>query len=174
MGSSAESDGYLDAVFVSPHKLIGGPGTPGLLVARRDLFTNRVPDTPGGGTVAYVNFLEHDYLPDIEHREEGGTPDIVGSIRCGLVFQLKQAVGVETIASREKQFVTRAIERWSSHENLFVLGSSEAERTSIIRVVISARSRLRPIRKNSYASSCVMVPANIPLIVCTPKITERR
>ena len=104
-GSPADGDGYLDAIFISPHKLIGGPGTPGLLVARRALFTNRVPDVPGGGTVAYVNPDEHDYLVDVEHREEGGTPDIVGSIRAGLVFQLKQAVGLDEIQRREEGFL---------------------------------------------------------------------
>ena len=83
----------LDAIVVSPHKFVGGPGTPGVLVARRELFGNRVPSVPGGGTVAYVNPTEHVYLDDIEQREEGGTPDIVGSIRAGLVFQLKRAVG---------------------------------------------------------------------------------
>jgi selenocysteine lyase/cysteine desulfurase len=128
--------GYLDAVFVSPHKLIGGPGTPGLLVARRELFTNRVPDVPGGGTVAYVNPTEHDYLTDPEHREEGGTPDIIGAIRAGLVFQLKQAVGVDEIARREERFVREAIAEWETDENLMVLGSHEAERLSIVSFVI--------------------------------------
>src|SRR5664279_2414313 len=85
---------YKDAIFLSPHKFIGGPGTPGVLVARRELFRNRVPTLPGGGTVAYVNPTEHRYLTDIEHREEGGTPAIVESIRAGLVFGLKAAVGV--------------------------------------------------------------------------------
>ncbi|MEM9608964.1 MAG: aminotransferase class V-fold PLP-dependent enzyme [Actinomycetota bacterium] len=89
MGDPDDGPGYFDAVVISTHKFIGGPGTPGLLVARRDLFDNRVPETPGGGTVAYVNDAEHVYLDDIEHREEGGTPDIVGAIRAGLVFQLK-------------------------------------------------------------------------------------
>lgn len=65
-------DAYLDAIFLSPHKFIGGPGTPGVLAIRRELLTNRVPDTPGGGTVMYVNPSEHRYLPDPEHREEGG------------------------------------------------------------------------------------------------------
>jgi selenocysteine lyase/cysteine desulfurase len=84
---------HLDAVFLSPHKFVGGPGTPGVLVARRELFTNRVPAVPGGGTVAYVNAVEHRYHDDVEHREEGGTPDIVGSIRAGLAFAVKEAVG---------------------------------------------------------------------------------
>ena len=136
MSGPDRGDGYLDAIFVSPHKLIGGPGTPGLLVARRDLFTNRVPDVPGGGTVAYVNPTEHDYLTDVEHREEGGTPDIVGSIRAGLVFQLKQAVGVDEIARREAGFVREAITIWEAHPNLMVLGSHAAERLSIVSFVV--------------------------------------
>ncbi len=136
MGSSADGPGYLDAVFISPHKLIGGPGTPGLLIARRDLFTNRVPDVPGGGTVAYVNPAEHDYLADIEHREEGGTPEIIGSIRAGLVFQLKEAVGTEAIRAHEEDFLRRAIATWSEHPKIEILGNREAERLSIVSFVI--------------------------------------
>ncbi|MEL6894226.1 MAG: aminotransferase class V-fold PLP-dependent enzyme, partial [Actinomycetota bacterium] len=136
MGSPADGLGYLDAVFISPHKFIGGPGTPGLLVARRELFANRVPVVPGGGTVAYVNPSEHDYLDDVEHREEGGTPDIVGSIRAGLVFQLKEAVGVDEIKRREDGFLSRAIEVWDEHPSLEVLGSHDAERLSIVSFVV--------------------------------------
>ncbi len=137
MGSSGDgNDDYYDAVFVSPHKLIGGPGTPGLLVARRELFTNRVPDVPGGGTVAYVNPTSHDYLDDVEHREEGGTPAIIGTIRAGLVFQLKEAVGVEVIRDREEHFVRRAIDTWAADPNLHVLGNHRAERLSIVSFVV--------------------------------------
>ena len=88
---------YKDALFISPHKFIGGPGTPGLLIVRRALLTNSVPAVPGGGTVAYVNAEEHVYLDDPEQREEGGTPAIIESIRAGLVFELKEAVGAEAI-----------------------------------------------------------------------------
>src|SRR5207248_3102760 len=116
-----QKDG-LDAVFISPHKFIGGPGTPGVLAARRALFKNSVPALPGGGTVAYVNPTEHDYLTDVERREEGGTPGIVEAIRAGLVFQLKQAVGSETIRAREESFIRRAIERWRLNSNLEILG----------------------------------------------------
>lgn len=136
MGSATDGDDYYDAIFVSPHKLIGGPGTPGLLVARRELFTNRVPDVPGGGTVAYVNPAEHDYLDHVEHREEGGTPAIIESIRAGLVFQLKEAVGAETIRQREERFVRAAIERWEANPKLEVLGSHTAERLSIVSFVV--------------------------------------
>jgi selenocysteine lyase/cysteine desulfurase len=125
-----------DAVFISPHKFIGGPGTPGVLVARRELFRNRVPSMPGGGTVAYVNPEEHVYLADIEHREEGGTPAIVESIRAGLVFGLKAAVGVDAIRERESQFIRRALERWTANPAIEILGSHDAERLSIVSFVI--------------------------------------
>ncbi|HMQ25475.1 MAG TPA: aminotransferase class V-fold PLP-dependent enzyme [Acidimicrobiales bacterium] len=136
MGAPADGPAYLDAIFVSPHKLIGGPGTPGLLVARKELFTNRVPDVPGGGTVRFVNPSEHDYLDDVEHREEGGTPAIVDSIRAGLVFQLKEAVGIDEIRAREERFVQLAIESWAANERIEVLGNHKAERLSIVSFVV--------------------------------------
>ncbi len=141
MGDPADGPGYFDAVFVSPHKLIGGPGTPGLLVARRELFTNRVPDVPGGGTVWYVNPTDHRYLEDIEHREEGGTPAIVDSIRAGLVFQLKEAVGVDTIRELEERFIREAIAAWHQDPNIEILGNHDSERLSIVSFVVRHGSR---------------------------------
>ncbi len=132
---------YKDAIFISPHKLIGGPGTPGVLVARRELFTNRVPAVPGGGTVSYVNPLEHRYLEDIEHREEGGTPAIIGAIRAGLVFQLKEAVGLDAIREREESFIRRAIESWSQNPNIEILGNADADRLSIVSFVVRHEGR---------------------------------
>lgn len=128
--------GYYDAVFISTHKMIGGPGTPGILCARAELFKNRVPDVPGGGTVRYVNEQEHVYLTDITHREEGGTPAIVESIRAGLVFGLKEAVGTDVINEREVAHVTAAINQWDNNPNLYLLGSREAERLSIVSFVV--------------------------------------
>jgi selenocysteine lyase/cysteine desulfurase len=136
MGSAVDSQAYKDAIFLSPHKMIGGPGTPGVLVARRDLFANRVPVIPGGGTVSYVNPTEHRYLEDPEHREEAGTPAIIESIRAGLVFQLKESVGPDAIREREESFIQRAIERWGSHPNIEVLGNLTAERLSIVSFVV--------------------------------------
>jgi selenocysteine lyase/cysteine desulfurase len=127
---------YKDAVFISPHKFVGGPGTPGVLVVRRDLLHNRVPDVVGGGTVAYVNPLEHRYLDDPVHREEGGTPAIVESIRAGMVFQLKQAVGVDTIRAHEESYWHRAIEAWSANPAIQVLGNTRSERLSIVSFVV--------------------------------------
>jgi selenocysteine lyase/cysteine desulfurase len=128
--------GDFDAVFLSPHKFIGGPGTPGVLIAHRRILTNSVPDVVGGGTVAYVNQLEHRYLTDPAHREEGGTPAIIESIRAGLVFGLKDAVGVDTIRAVEDDFLSRAFAAWKEHPNIQVLGNPEAERLSIISFVV--------------------------------------
>jgi len=134
---------YKDAVFVSPHKFIGGPGTPGVLVVRRDLLTNRVPDSPGGGTVMYVNADEHIYLSDPAHREEGGTPAIVESIRAGLVFQLKQAVGTELIERRENELLGRAVRSWLQEPRIEILGNLDAQRLSIVSFTIRTPSGLR-------------------------------
>jgi len=127
---------FKDAIVVSPHKFIGGPGTPGVLVARRELFRNRVPTSPGGGTVAYVNPLEHVYLDDPEHREEGGTPAIVESIRAGLVFALKEAVGVDAIRRREEDFIERAIATWLAVPEIGILGNPGLRRLSIVSFTV--------------------------------------
>jgi selenocysteine lyase/cysteine desulfurase len=125
-----------DAIFLSPHKFIGGPGTPGVLVVRRELCRNRVPTVPGGGTVVYVNPLEHRYHDEVEHREEGGTPAIVESIRAGLVFQLKEAVGADVIREHEDDFVRRAILSWQQNPNIEILGNLDADRLSIVSFVV--------------------------------------
>lgn len=128
--------GDFDAVFLSPHKFIGGPGTPGVLVAHRRILTNSVPDVVGGGTVAYVNQFEHRYLADPAHREEAGTPAIIESIRAGLVFGLKRAVGTATIRAVEDDFLRRAMTAWRAEPNIQVLGNPDAERLSIISFVV--------------------------------------
>ncbi|MGH7500442.1 MAG: aminotransferase class V-fold PLP-dependent enzyme [Longimicrobiales bacterium] len=139
--SAAGPDGddaldYKDAIFLSPHKLIGGPGTPGVLVAKRALFRNTVPCMPGGGTVWYVNPEAHRYFGDPEHREEGGTPAIVESIRAGLVFQLKAAVGEDAIREKEESFIRRAIASWKENPHIEILGNCTADRLSIVSFVI--------------------------------------
>jgi selenocysteine lyase/cysteine desulfurase len=132
---------HKDAIFLSPHKFIGGPGTPGVLVVKRALLKNRVPAVPGGGTVAFVNPEDHRYLDDAEHREEGGTPAIVESIRAGLVFQLKQAVGTAKIREREESFIQRAVARWSKNPSIEILGNHDAWRLSIVSFVVRHQGR---------------------------------
>lgn len=127
---------YKDAVFLSPHKFIGGPGTPGILLVRREHVRNSVPETVGGGTVAYVNPEEHVYVSDPEHREEGGTPAIIESIRAGLVFDLKDRVGIDVIRAREDDFLHRAIASWGDNPAIEVLGNTDTDRLSIISFVV--------------------------------------
>jgi selenocysteine lyase/cysteine desulfurase len=135
-GQSADEAGRKDAIFLSPHKFIGGPGTPGVLIVSRRLLTNEVPDVVGGGSASYVNTEDHRYLTNPEHREEAGTPAIIESIRAGLVFALKEAVGVETIQAHERDFLRRAVAAWNAHPAIQVLGNPEAERLSIVSFVI--------------------------------------
>ncbi|MCO1333644.1 aminotransferase class V-fold PLP-dependent enzyme [Microbulbifer sp. OS29] len=130
-----------DAVFISPHKFVGGPGTPGILVVHRRLLQNSVPTAPGGGTVLYVTPKDHRYLEDAERSEEGGTPAIVESIRAGMVFKLQQAVGTENIGRREADYVERALERWSSEKNIEILGNTQSPRLSIVSLRIKWKGR---------------------------------
>ncbi len=131
-----------DAVFLSPHKFIGGPGTPGVLVAKRALFAGSRPTVPGGGTVGWVSSDAARFLDDLEHREEAGTPAIVESIRAGLVFQLKEAVGTAEIHAREDAFARRAIASWSRNENLWVLGNPALPRLPIVSLAARRGGRL--------------------------------
>ncbi|MEC8111393.1 MAG: aminotransferase class V-fold PLP-dependent enzyme, partial [Pseudomonadota bacterium] len=132
--TSIDMNGHpsLDAVFISPHKFIGGPGTPGVLIVKDQLLTNPIPANVGGGTVIYVTPEDHQYVSDAERREEGGTPGIVESIRAGLVFKLQQDVGLQEIARREHAFISRAIARLSQCENLEILGPTDVPRLSIL------------------------------------------
>jgi selenocysteine lyase/cysteine desulfurase len=132
---------HKDAVFLSPHKFVGGPQTPGVLVVRRDLVRNAVPTVPGGGTVLFVDPLHHRYLVDPVLREEGGTPAIVESIRAGLVFALKQAVGTDLIQAREEQLWRHILTSWSTNPDIDILGNPRARRLS----VVSFRIRVGPL-----------------------------
>jgi selenocysteine lyase/cysteine desulfurase len=123
---------HKDAVFLSPHKFPGGPQTPGVLIVRRELVRNAVPTMPGGGTVAFVDPVGHRYLDDPVAREEGGTPAIIESIRAGLVFGLKEAIGTDLIAAREEALWLRALRRLEVHPEIEVLGSHQARRLAVI------------------------------------------
>jgi selenocysteine lyase/cysteine desulfurase len=123
---------HKDAVVFSPHKFVGGPQTPGVLVARRELVGDQAPTVPGGGTIAFVDPVGQRYLDDPVAREEGGTPGIVESIRAGLVVALKEAVGTDLIQEREQRFLRRALARWRGNPNLELLGDLETPRLPIV------------------------------------------
>lgn len=130
-----------DAVFISPHKFVGGPGASGVLIIKGSVAKNRVPVVPGGGTVHFVTSKKHLYLSSVEHREEGGTPNIVGCIRAGLTFQLKEAIGCKVIEKLEHRFSQRVIERWSANSKIQLLGSTTAHRLAIFSFNIVSHGR---------------------------------
>ncbi|XP_053376481.1 uncharacterized protein LOC123534695 [Mercenaria mercenaria] len=140
--------GYKDAVIVSPHKFVGGPGTPGVVIAKKWIFRNMVPDRVGGGTVRFVTREQHAYVGNIEEREEGGTPAIIESIRAGIVFQLKQEIGTDLIHAREKIMVKRAFAVWEENPSIFVLGSHTADRIPIFSFLTIHQETGRLIHHN--------------------------
>ncbi|XP_025805676.1 uncharacterized protein LOC112884487 [Panicum hallii] len=137
---SGEIDGY-DAVFLSPHKFVGGPGTPGILLMNKALYrlNSQPPSTCGGGTVAYVNgFSEEDtlYYDDVEEREDAGTPPIIQKIRASLAFWVKEYIGYDTMSIRERVYAEMAMKRLASNPNVRVLGNTNAERLPIFSFLI--------------------------------------
>ncbi len=124
-------DAPLDAVFFSPHKFIGGPGSSGVLAVKRQLLNNTVPSQIGGGTVRYVTPDWHEWHPEPEHREEGGTPGIIESIRGAMAISIPRQVGYDVIANREKQHVDKAEAQFQAAPGLELLGPANAERLPI-------------------------------------------
>jgi selenocysteine lyase/cysteine desulfurase len=122
MNPKEDPAAYKDAVFFSGHKFVGGPGSPGVLVVKKNLMNNEVPTMPGGGTVLFVTEKAHSYLANKVEREEGGTPDILGSIRLGLAFQLKQSVGPQRIMQLERQHVRHVRKSLGRNKNIILLG----------------------------------------------------
>jgi selenocysteine lyase/cysteine desulfurase len=125
-----------DAIFLSPHKFVGGPGSPGVLAINKNLLIGVKPSSPGGGTVSYVSDENFQYLADPIRREESGTPDIIGSIRAGLAFALKSSVGADEIEAREAALLSKARKQLSANPDIDILGSSDAKRLSILSLRI--------------------------------------
>ena len=125
----------MDAVFLSMHKFLGGPRAPGLLIANRSVFSNRVPSEPGGGTVLYTSPTEHVYVSDTSHRETGGTPPIVGSIQAALCFDLKHAIGTERAKRVEQGYLKRALAQWTRDPGLEILGDLGTDRLGVVSMI---------------------------------------
>ena len=130
-----QPDGY-DAVFISAHKLLGGPGAPGLLAFDPALYRLRAPSTAGGGTVAYVSAHEHRFVGDIEQREDAGTPGTVQRIRAALAFMVKDSVGAATIGRLESVMIRAAIARLRRHPRIELLGNLDAPRLAILSFLV--------------------------------------
>ncbi|CAH0476124.1 unnamed protein product [Peronospora belbahrii] len=127
---------YKDAVFFSGHKFVGGPGSPGVLIVKKNLMNNEVPTMPGGGTVLFVTEKAHSYLANNVEREEGGTPDIIGSIRLGLAFEMKQRVGTKHIMDLERQHVRHVREVLGQNDHIMLLGHENVDQLPIFSFLI--------------------------------------
>lgn len=127
----------LDAIFVSPHKFLGGPGTPGILVMNKSLYNNAVPDNAGGGTVKYTTpWKFHIYIDSVEDREDGGTPPFLQGIKAALCFKLKKEMGVENILKREEEIVNTVLTRLATIDNVHVLAGHISHRVGAISFYI--------------------------------------
>ena len=123
----------LDAIFFSPHKFLGGPGSSGVMLLNKELYHNRVPDQPGGGTVLWTNpWGEQHYYEDIETREDGGTPGFLQAIRAALAVLLKEHMGIEPILAREEELKNIFLEKLCLHPQVEVLEAGQSNRLGII------------------------------------------
>ncbi len=123
----------LDAIFFSPHKFLGGPGTAGVLIFNSELYTRRVPDHPGGGTVDWTNpWGQHKYVDDIEAREDGGTPSFLQTIKTALAIELKEEMSTEKILAREEELLNIVWDELESIPKLHLLADMHRERLGIL------------------------------------------
>ncbi|MBU0473624.1 MAG: aminotransferase class V-fold PLP-dependent enzyme [Bacteroidetes bacterium] len=123
----------LDAIFFSPHKFLGGPGTSGVLIFSKYLYKRNIPDHPGGGTVEWTNpWGEHRYVENIETREDGGTPGFLQAIRSALCIKLKEEMGIENIRKREEELLTYALNRFREIPKIHLLATNIEDRLGII------------------------------------------
>lgn len=127
----------LDAIYFSPHKFLGGPGTPGVLIFDSKLYTNKVPDQPGGGTVDWTNpWGGHKFLDNIEAREDGGTPPFLQTIKAALCVRLKEKMGVEPMRKREEEIVDILFKELPKIDKLNILAAQTKDRLAVVSFYI--------------------------------------
>jgi selenocysteine lyase/cysteine desulfurase len=127
--SAADGDPSLDAVFLSPHKFLGGPGSSGVLVFNERLYQRDLPPSVGGGgTVDYVSPVDQDFIRDVEEREKAGTPGVLQVLKAALAIELKGRIGVRRIEAREHELLARALARWGENDRIEILGNPDPSR----------------------------------------------
>ena len=137
MHPATDPEAYLDAIFFSPHKFLGGPGTPGVLVFNKKLYQNLVPDNPGGGTVSWTNpWGKHKFIDNIEDREDGGTPGFLQVIKTALAVQLKEKMGIDNMLDREHEIVDYVFESLGLVPNIKILAAQHKDRLGVISFYI--------------------------------------
>ena len=132
-----DPEAYLDAIFFSPHKFLGGPGTNGVLIFNKKMYHNIVPDCPGGGTVSWTTpWGDHKFLDNIEDREDGGTPGFLQVIKTSLTIKLKEKMGVQNMMKREEELVSYIFERFNQHSEIKILAGHHEHRLGVISILI--------------------------------------
>lgn len=130
-------DEKLDAIYYSPHKFLGGPGSTGILVFHKELYQNQVPDHPGGGTVDFTNpWGQHKFVDNIEEREDGGTPAFLQTIKTALCIKLKEQMGVSNILHREEELLEQIWNKLEGVEGLHILAGEHKDRLGVISFYI--------------------------------------
>ena len=125
---SPDEDPSIDAIFISPHKFLGGPGSSGVLVFNERIYDRSLPPSvSAGGTVDYVGMTDQDFIARIEEREKAGTPGVLQTLKAGLVFQVKDAVGTDVIQKREHELTCRALSSWTQNDNIEILGNPDPD-----------------------------------------------
>ncbi len=128
---------FLDAIYFSPHKFLGGPGSSGILLFNKRLYNISVPDIPGGGTVDWTNpWGEQKYFDDIEAREDGGTPPFIQTIKAAMCVKLKEEMGVDNMMKREREIIQMLWDELAAIPNLHILGKDHKDRLGIISFYI--------------------------------------
>jgi len=127
----------LDAIYFSPHKFLGGPGASGVLIFNKNIYKNTIPDQPGGGTVVYSNpWKVHEYVTNIEHREDGGTPPFLQGIKAAMCIRLKEEMGVENILNREEEMLKAIFDRLPKMKNVEILEGNIKKRLGVISFIV--------------------------------------
>ncbi|QVK19329.1 aminotransferase class V-fold PLP-dependent enzyme [Mycoplasmatota bacterium] len=134
---------YFDAIFLSPHKFVGGPGSAGILVINKNLYSILYPPTvAGGGTVSFVSPYCYEFTKDVEARENAGTPGILQVIKAALALEFKQKIGIKKIVQIEENMIKKAINELKNEPNIEILGSLDPEkRVSILSFIINQNDK---------------------------------
>nr|WP_235848358.1 aminotransferase class V-fold PLP-dependent enzyme [Litchfieldia alkalitelluris] len=127
----------LDGIMFSPHKFLGGPGSSGVLIVNSSIISNKVPDHPGGGTVMWTNpWGQYQYFPNLQAREDGGTPGFLQAIKIALCIQLKEQMGVSNIVNREKEMIEILLSELAKIPKLHIFEQNQFDRLAIISFYI--------------------------------------
>jgi selenocysteine lyase/cysteine desulfurase len=135
-----DGEGYFDAIYFSPHKFLGGPGSSGVLVYNKALSCSAIPDHSGGGTVDWTNpWGGRKYVEDAEAREDGGTPPILQTIKAALAIELKDQMGVEVMERREEELLAQLWDGLSAIPGLRILAPESKDRLPVVSFYIEGQ-----------------------------------